>query len=116
MKCRLISRNSGIHKASVTYPRPDERQGQELAKRPFEGPLLLRATLVLHFLSKWGAAKYWSVDHNWLVGCNFRPLFSNKVQSSSSITLLENRIVESTESKVAKISNKYFANIAESLV
>ena len=35
------------------------------------------------------------------------PLFSNKVQSSSSITLLENGIVESTESKVAEVFNEY---------
>ena len=45
-----------------------------------------------------------------------KPLFSNKVESSSSITLLENSIVESTESKVAEIFDKYFVNIADSLV
>ena len=36
-----------------------------------------------------------------------KPLFSNKVQSSFSIILLENSIVESTESKVAEVFNKY---------
>ena len=37
------------------------------------------------------------------------------VQSSSSITLLENSKEESTESKDAELIKKYFVNIAESL-
>ena len=41
--------------------------------------------------------------------------FSNKVQNSSSITRLENSIVESNDSKVAEVFNIYFLNIAESL-
>ena len=44
-----------------------------------------------------------------------KPLFSNKVQSSFSISLLENSNVESTESEVVDVFNKYFVNIAESL-
>ena len=44
-----------------------------------------------------------------------KPLFSNKLQSSSSITLLGNSKVESTASKVAEVFYKYFVNIAESL-
>ena len=44
-----------------------------------------------------------------------KPLFSNRVQSSSSIILLKNSKVESTESKVAEVFNKYFVNIVESL-
>ena len=44
-----------------------------------------------------------------------KPLFSNKVQSRFSISLLENSQVESTESKAADVYNKYFVNKAESL-
>ena len=44
-----------------------------------------------------------------------KPLFSNKIQSSSCITLLENGVVESDEGKVAKIPNNYFVNITETL-
>ncbi len=44
-----------------------------------------------------------------------KPLFSNKVQSSSCITLLENGVVESDEGKVAEILNNYFVNITETL-
>ena len=43
------------------------------------------------------------------------PLFSNKIQSSSCITLLENGVVESDEGKVAEILNNYFVNITETL-
>ena len=42
-----------------------------------------------------------------------KPLFSNKIQSSSCITLLENGVVESDEGKVAEILNNYFGNITE---
>ena len=44
-----------------------------------------------------------------------KPLFSNKIQSSSCITLLENGVVESDEGKVAEILNDYFVNITETL-
>ena len=44
-----------------------------------------------------------------------KPLFSNKIQSSTCITLLENGIVESDEGKVAEILNNYFVNITETL-
>ena len=44
-----------------------------------------------------------------------KPLFSNKIQSSSCITLLENGVVESDEGKVAEILNNYFVNITETL-
>ena len=44
-----------------------------------------------------------------------KPLFSNKIQSSSFITLLENGVVESDEGKVAEILNNYFVNITETL-
>ena len=39
-------------------------------------------------------------------------LFSNRVQSSSFNTLLENSTMESTENKVAKVFDKYFVNTA----
>ena len=44
-----------------------------------------------------------------------KPLFSNKIQSSTCITLLENGIVESDEGKVAEILNDYFVNTTETL-
>ena len=44
-----------------------------------------------------------------------KPLFSNKIQSSTCIALLENGIVESDESKVAEILNNCFVNITETL-
>ena len=44
-----------------------------------------------------------------------KPLFSNKIQSSTCIALLENGIVESDEGKVAEILNNYFVNITETL-
>ena len=44
-----------------------------------------------------------------------KPLFSNKIQSASCTTLLENDVVESDESKVAEIMNNYFVNITETL-
>ena len=40
-------------------------------------------------------------------------LFSNKIQSTSCIALLENDIVESDEGKVAEIMNNCFVNITE---
>ena len=42
-------------------------------------------------------------------------LFSNKIQSRSCITLLENGVAESDEGKVAEVLNKYFVNITETL-
>ena len=42
-------------------------------------------------------------------------MFSNKIQSSTCIALLENGIVESDEGKVAEILNNYFVNITETL-
>ena len=44
-----------------------------------------------------------------------KPFFSNKIQSSTCITLLENGIVLSDEGKVAEILNNYFVNITETL-
>ena len=44
-----------------------------------------------------------------------KPLFSNKIQSSSSITLIENDVLESDEGKVAEIMNNYFVNITDTL-
>ena len=44
-----------------------------------------------------------------------KPLFSNKVQTSSCITLLENNIVNSDEKEVADILNDYFTNITQTL-
>ena len=44
-----------------------------------------------------------------------KPLFSNKVQTSSCITLLENNIVNSDEKEVAEILNDYFTNITQTL-
>ena len=42
-------------------------------------------------------------------------MFSNKIQSSSCITLLENGVVESDEGEVAEILNNYFVTITETL-
>ena len=42
-------------------------------------------------------------------------LFSNKIQSSSCITLLENDVAESDERKGAGTINDYFVNITEIL-
>ena len=44
-----------------------------------------------------------------------KPLFSNKIQSTSCIALLENDVVESDEGTVAEIMNKYFVNMIETL-
>ena len=44
-----------------------------------------------------------------------KPLFSNKIQSTSCIKLLENDVVESDEGKVAEIMNNYFVNTIETL-
>ena len=43
-------------------------------------------------------------------------MFSNKIQSSSCITLLEHGVFESDEGKVAEILNNYFVNKTETLV
>ena len=44
-----------------------------------------------------------------------KPLFSNKIQSTYCITLLEHDVVESDEGKFAEIMNDYFVNITENL-
>ena len=44
-----------------------------------------------------------------------KPLFSNKIQSASCITLLENDVAESDEGKVSENMNNYFVNIIETL-
>ena len=44
-----------------------------------------------------------------------KPLFSDKVQVNSSVTLLENGKMVSKDSEIAEIFNNYFANITESL-
>ena len=43
------------------------------------------------------------------------PLFSNKTQSSSCITILENGVLESDEGKAAEILNNYLVNMTETL-
>ena len=49
-----MARNLVVHEASVTWPNPDEGQEQELPERPFGGSLLLRAILLLCFLTRRG--------------------------------------------------------------
>ena len=44
-----------------------------------------------------------------------KPLFSNKIQGSASITLLENDVVESDDTRVAEILNDYFVDITKTL-
>ena len=44
---------------------------------------------------------------------NCETLFSNKIQGTSCITLLENDVVEQDEGKVAEIMNTYFVKITE---
>ena len=44
-----------------------------------------------------------------------KPLFSEKVQTSSDITLLENGALISDDFQVAEIMNDYFVNITETL-
>ena len=44
-----------------------------------------------------------------------KPLFSEKVQTSSDITLVENGTLISGDFKVAEIKNDYFVNITETL-
>ena len=44
-----------------------------------------------------------------------KPLFLDKVQVNSSVTLLENGKMVSKDSEIAEIFNNYFANITESL-
>ena len=44
-----------------------------------------------------------------------KSLFSNKIQSKSSITLIENDVLESHEGKVAEIMNNFFVNITDTL-
>ena len=44
-----------------------------------------------------------------------KPLFSNKIQGSASITLLKNDVVESDDTRVAEILNGYFVDITKTL-
>ena len=44
-----------------------------------------------------------------------KPFFSNKIQGSASITLLENDVVESDDTRVAEILNGYFVDITKTL-
>ena len=44
-----------------------------------------------------------------------RPLSSDKVKTSSSVTLLENNEIISDDKAVAEIFNDYFVNITSSL-
>ena len=44
-----------------------------------------------------------------------KPLFSDKIQASSKITLLENQVVVTDAKEVAEIFNEYFVNITDSL-
>ena len=44
-----------------------------------------------------------------------KPLFSNKIEGSASITLLENDVVESDDTRVAEILNEYFVDITKTL-
>ena len=44
-----------------------------------------------------------------------KPLFSNKIQGSASITLLEDDVVESDDTGVAEILNGYFVDITKTL-
>ena len=45
-----------------------------------------------------------------------KPLFSDKIQASSKITLLENEVLVTDDKEVAEIFNEYFANITDSLI
>ena len=44
-----------------------------------------------------------------------KPLFSNKIQGSASMTLLEDDVVESYDTRVAEILNDYFVDITKTL-
>ena len=44
-----------------------------------------------------------------------KPVFSNEIQTSSSVTLIEDGEVITDDAKIAEIFNHYFANITESL-
>ena len=44
-----------------------------------------------------------------------KPLFSNEIQGSANITLLENDVVESDDARVAEILNGYFVDITKTL-
>ena len=44
-----------------------------------------------------------------------KPLFSDKVQMNSSISLIEDGTMVNQDSKIAEIFNQYFANITDSL-
>ena len=44
-----------------------------------------------------------------------KPLFSDKIQASSKITLLENEVLVTDDKEVAEIFNEYFVNITDSL-
>ena len=44
-----------------------------------------------------------------------KPVFSNEIQTSSSVTLIEDGKMITDDAKIAEIFNHYFANITESL-
>ena len=44
-----------------------------------------------------------------------KPVFSNEIQTSSSVTLIEDGKMTTDDAKIAEIFNHYFANITESL-
>ena len=44
-----------------------------------------------------------------------KPLFTDKVQSSSSITLVENEKIITNDSEVAEIFNEFFTNITKTM-
>ena len=44
-----------------------------------------------------------------------KPLFSDKIQASSKITLVENEVLVTDDKEVAEIFNEYFVNITDSL-
>ena len=44
-----------------------------------------------------------------------KPVFSNEMQTTSSVTLIEDGKVRTKDTKIAEIFNHYFANITESL-
>ena len=54
-----------------------------------------------------------TVSDNTKLWKTVKPLFSNKIQSASCITLLEKDVIGSDEGKVAEIINNYFVNITE---
>ena len=44
-----------------------------------------------------------------------QPLFTDKVQTSSSITLVENEKIITNDSEIAQIFNEFFTNITKTM-